>query len=107
MRRYAVSVQGKTAGDAGFGRHDIPAGVNDSPQRPKFKGPRPLRFPFTDDEVRSRKVSVARILSFYRAAYTPDDSSPLLGAGDPADGTGSFIGAVGPGKNVPDDLFGR
>ena len=33
--------------------------------------------------------------------------SPLIEAGDPADGPGSYIGAVGTGANAPQDNFGR
>src|SRR5205814_2091033 len=47
---YALSVPGKTERvDAGFGRHDVPAGgAKDAQVGPKFKGPIPSRFPFAD-----------------------------------------------------------
>jgi hypothetical protein len=95
QRNYAVSVKG----EAGFAKHDVNAA-------PKFQGPVPKAFPFSDDDIRARKVSVAKILAHYRAAYSPAPGSPLLAAGDPADGVGSFIGAVGPGKDAPLDRFG-
>jgi hypothetical protein len=99
--RYALSVAGKTEGsDAGFGRKDVQA-------EPKFKGPLPKEFPFSDEDIRSRKVPVSLILARYREAYTPAEGSPLLDAGDPADGPGSYIGAVGGGKSTPNDFFGR
>ena len=50
---------------------------------------------------------MAKILARYRAAYSPAKGSPLIGAGDPADGDGSFIGAVGAGKDPPNDRFGK
>jgi hypothetical protein len=105
---YALSVAGKTERiDAGFALHDVPAkGAKDEQAAPRFKGPLPTRFPFDDEEIRARKVTVAHILAHYREAYTPGEGSPLLNAGDPADGAGSFIGAVG-GKDTPNDYFGR
>jgi hypothetical protein len=108
-QNYAVSVAGKTERvDAGFAKHDVPAGgEKDAQVHPKFRGPIPKAFPFSDDDIRARKVTVSQILARYREAYTPSDASPLLGAGDPADGPGSFIGAVGPGKDAPNDCFGR
>src|SRR6185436_16328089 len=105
---YLLSVKGKTERkDAGFAANDVPRGgkVNEQAD-PKFKGPIPDEFPFTDDDIKSGKISVAEILAFYRAAYSPADGSPLIGAGDPADGKGSFIGAVGAGNDPPNDQFG-
>lgn len=109
IRNYAVSVVGKTErADAGFARHDAPSGgVKNAQVQPKFKGPLPAAFPFSDDEIRARKVTVAKMLAHYREAYAPAEGSPLIGAGDPADGAGSFIGAVGTGKDAPSDWFGR
>ena len=109
IQNYALSVAGKNErADAGFGKHDVPAGGAKNAQiEPKFKGPLPTAFPFSDDDIRVRKVTVAKILAHYRDAYMPADGSPLIGAGDPADGVGSFIGAVGTGKDGPRDHFGR
>jgi hypothetical protein len=108
-QNYALSVAGKTErADAGFAKHDVPVGgEKDAQVNPRFRGPIPKAFPFSDDDIRMRKVSVSQILARYREAYSPADGSPLLGAGDPADGPGSFIGAVGPGKDAPNDFFGR
>ncbi len=109
VQNYALCVKGKTERvSPGFARHDVPAGGAKNAQvDSKFQGPLPAGFPFSDDEIRSRKVSVAEILSHYRQAYTPAKGSPLVGAGDPADGPGSYIGAVGAGKDAPNDYFGR
>jgi hypothetical protein len=106
---YALSVAGKTErADDGFARHDVPAGgAPDAQADPKFKGPIPEHFPFSDEDVRAGKVSVAQILARYREAYAPAERSPLLDGGDPADGAGSYIGAVGAGRNTPGDYFGR
>jgi hypothetical protein len=82
--------------DAGFGRSDIPRGGQvDEQADPRFKGPIPRAFPFSDEEVKARKVGVSKMLAFYRDAYSPAAGSPLIGAGDPADGEGTNIGAVG------------
>jgi hypothetical protein len=106
---YALAVKGKTERiDAGFAQHDVPAGgAKDAQVDPKLSGPIPRRFPFRDDDILERKVTVAQILAHYRKAYAPAGGSPLLGAGDPADGRGSYIGAVGAGKSSPEDHFGR
>jgi hypothetical protein len=106
---YALSVAGKTLRtDAGFGKHDVPAnGAADAQVEPKFAGPIPKKFPFTDDDLKAGKVTVSKVLAHYRDAYAPAESSPLLNAGDPADGKGSYIGAVGGGEKTPSDYFGR
>ena len=108
-RNYLLSVAGKAERkDAGFGLNDIPRGGKiDEQADPKFKGPVPKKFPFGDDDIKARKVGVSKMLTFYRDAYTPGADSPLIGAGDPADGRGSYIGAVGAGANAPNDFFGR
>lgn len=108
-QNYALSVKDKTErADAGFAKHDVPAnGAKDAQAEPKFKGPLPKQFAFRDDDIRSRKVTVAQILANYREAYSPGEGSLLINAGDPADGVGSFIGAVGVGKDAPNDEFGR
>ena len=106
-QNYALSVRGKTERqDAGFAKHDA-GGEKNAQVEPKFKGPIPKKFPFGDDDIRAGKVKVSQILAHYRDAYSPAEASPLQGAGDPADGTGSFIGAVGAGKAPPNDFFGK
>lgn len=106
---YALSVTGKTERvDTGFGKHDVPAdGAKDVQVEPRFQGPIPKTFPFADEDIQTGKVKVSEILSHYRKFYTPAKGSPLLHAGDPADGQGSYIGAVGGGKDTPRDQFGR
>jgi hypothetical protein len=106
---YALSVAGKTLRtDAGFGKHDVPVnGAPDAQVEPKFAGPIPKKFPFSDDDLKSGKVTVSKVLAHYRDAYAPGEGSPLREAGDPADGKGSYIGAVGGGDKTPNDYFGR
>ncbi len=107
-QNYAIGVKDKMERtDAGFGKHDVPAnGEKNAQTDPKFAGPVPKKFPFRDEDIRSGKVTVAQVLAHYRTAYSPDEGSPLVAAGDPADGKGSFIGAVGAGKDSPNDHFG-
>jgi hypothetical protein len=107
-RNYLLSVAGKAERkDAGFGRNDVPRGGKiDEQADPKFKAP-VKKFPFEDKDIVARTVGVSKILAFYRDAYAPGADSPLIGAGDPADGPGSYIGAVGAGASSPNDTFGR
>lgn len=108
-RNYFLSVPGKSERkESGFGLNDIPRGGKiDEQADPQFKGPLPQEFPYSDDEIKARKVTVSKILAFYRDAYTPAERSPLIGAGDPADGVGTNIGAVGSSAPSSDDRFGR
>jgi hypothetical protein len=108
-RNYLLSVAGKTERkDPGFGRNDVPRGGRPDEQAdPKFKGPLPEAFPFADADIVLGKVTVSKILAFYREAYRPAAGSPLIGAGDPADGKGTNIGAVGAAMESAADQFGR
>jgi hypothetical protein len=66
----------------------------------------PTVFPFADQDVISGAVNVCQILAFYRGIYTPKAGSPAIDNGDPADGDGADIGAVGAGQADPNDQFG-
>jgi hypothetical protein len=104
---YGVSVEGLTERSSpGFALHDVPSGgAKDAQVDPAFTGPLPTVFPFSDDDVLAGTVNVCQILAFYRGLYTPRADSPLIGAGDPADGPNINVGAVG--GDDPADLFGR
>lgn len=108
-QNYAVRVRGKTERvDPGFAKNDVPAGGSkDAQVDPKFKGPIPKQFPFADADIWARKVTVWQVLAAYADAYAPGEGSPLIGAGDPADGKGNYIGAIGPSKDSPNNSFGR
>lgn len=82
-------------------------GAHDAKADPKFAQGAAIPYPIDQGAVWTRRCKVSEILAQYRQRYTPTAGSPLIGASDPADGTGSFIGAVGPGANSPQDLFGR
>lgn len=101
-QNYAVSVAGKTERkDAGFAANDLPKGGKvDEQVDPKFAGPIPEDFPWKDAEMKAGKVKVSQMLDLYRKAYAPAKDSPLIDAGDPADGEGTDIGAVDAGKTA-------
>lgn len=108
-RNYLLAVSGKAERkDAGFGLNDIPRGGKvDEQADPQFQGPIPKAFPFSDDEIKARKVGISKILARYREVYSPAEGSPLIGTGDPADGAGTNIGAVGAARPSDQDRFGR
>lgn len=84
------------------------AGAHDKIASPALAGGGP-EAPFRIDEgkVWLRTFSTADVLAHYRALYAPAGGSPLIDAGDPADGAGTDIGAVGAGIVDVDDAFGR
>jgi hypothetical protein len=83
------------------------AGVHDVHADPKFAQGRLIPYSVNQDDVWNRKYAVSEVLALYRQRYAPAAGSPLVNAGDPADGKKSYIGAVGPGNDAPDDRFGR
>jgi hypothetical protein len=108
---YALSVANLTERvDAGFGLHDLGTpGLKNQQVDPKLAtGMQPIQFPFSDDDIVAGNVTVCQMLAFYRNAYMPTAGSPLIDAGDPQDGQGVDIGAVGAATGTPDpnDLFG-
>jgi hypothetical protein len=105
---YALSVAGKRERqDGGFGLHDPgAAGRKDQQVDPRLAGPQPRVFPFDDDSLASRAITVCQVLAYYRARYQPAAGSPLIDAGDVADGAGTDIGAIGAGVAQVDDRFG-
>jgi hypothetical protein len=111
IRNYAVSVPNRVLrSDPGFALHDAPAGgAVDEQVDPRLQSPRGTCFPWTDDDIKARRVQVSEMLAYYRAAYSPAAGSPLAGAGDPADGSGNTIGAIGDGSLAIDHFgqFGR
>jgi MYXO-CTERM domain-containing protein len=105
---YGAGVQGKSARtDPGFGFHDaMSGGVVNQQVDPKFAVAMPPRtFPFKESDVIAHTTTVCQVLAYYRQIYSPGTGSPLLGAGDPADGAGNNIGAIGAGQ--ANDLFGK
>jgi hypothetical protein len=102
---YAIAVAGKRERvDPGFALNDATAhGAMDEQVDPKFGGGMiPVQFPYSDEDIKAGTTTVCQILAFYRKLYTPAPGSPLIGAGDPADGANNNIGAIG----GADDHFG-
>ncbi len=67
-------------------------------------------FPFCNAAIiiRAPGNEVSDMLAYARSVESPATSSPLVNGGDPADGTGNMIGAIGPGAcgSAPGDNFG-
>ncbi len=82
-------------------------GGHDVAGDPLFNGNVPER-PYQIDEgsVWLRTYGVSQVLAYYRALYTPRSGSPLIDAGDTADGSGNDIGAIGAGTQNAADKFG-
>ncbi len=111
---YAVTVPGKTERtSAGFALNDVPkGGAVDAQVDPMFAGVAgvgkvPRTFPFDEKDLVTGKLTVCQILAYYRQIYTPGAGSPLIDSGDPADGAGNDVGAVGAGTPNDLDLFGK
>jgi hypothetical protein len=98
-------VAGVAEGAAGYGLHDL-GGVNGQ-VNPKFKIGIDIPYSVNQADVWKRVRTVSSVLAEYRNRYMPDAGSPLIDAGDPADGAGVDIGAVGAGKDDPADQFGK
>jgi hypothetical protein len=106
---YSVSVVGHDSGTAGAGQHDVSPTVTrrDDLDVPLFAQKIPRRFPFDEATIVAGTTTVCQVLAYYRQVYAPAAGSAMVGAGDPADGAGNFIGAIGPGGGAPGDLFGQ
>jgi hypothetical protein len=106
---YGLSVAGKSERvDDGFAAHDLGnKDLKNQQADPMLTGPLPIVFPFSDDDLSTRAVTVCQVLAYYRKLYAPvQGKSGLIDVGDPADGPGADIGAIGAGTPHPDDLFG-
>jgi hypothetical protein len=82
-------------------------GTHDVTSNPQLTGPVPQApFVVSEGAVWTRAYGVSSLLAYYRALYTPKAGSPLIDTGDPADGAGTDIGAVGAGAPNSADKFG-
>ena len=82
-------------------------GGHDVTGDPMFSGKTPqVPFAVSEGPVWLRTYGVSQLLAYYRSLYAPRAGSPLVDGGDPADGDGIDIGAVGAGKSHPADKFG-
>ena len=86
-----------------------PPGDHDMQANPQLAGAVASEVPYRISEgcLWLKDCTTGQVLSHYREVYRPTASSPLINAGDPADGVGTAIGAVGPDDTNPADLFGR
>ncbi|MBZ5602288.1 MAG: hypothetical protein LAO79_08280 [Acidobacteriia bacterium] len=100
---YGLGVLGKSPGTAGYAAHDL-GGLNGH-VNPKFTQPTAIPFPFAPEAIWNRTKHVSDVLATYRMMYTPVSGSPLIGTGDPQDGAGGNIGAIGNGESA--DQFGK
>ena len=82
-------------------------GAHDVNGDPQLSGPSEIPYQVSEGCVWLGTCSIRQVLAHYRDLYRPAAGSPLAGAGDPADGAGTAIGAVGPDDSNPADLFGR
>jgi hypothetical protein len=81
-------------------------GAHDVQADPKLSGKPEIPFAVPQGCVWLGTYTTGHVLARYRHLYLPASGSPLLGAGDPADGLGTVIGAIGPdGQGA--DQFGR
>lgn len=106
---YALAVGTKVERqDPGFGASDVPPlGAVNAQVDPQIAGPLVDRFPWTDEQVAAGAITVSDMLAYFRAVYVPRAGSPLIDVGDPQDGSGADIGAIGAGNPNPDDRFGQ
>jgi hypothetical protein len=107
-RNYALAVPDLTLRvDPGFAANDaLPNGPLNEQVDPALAGSTEGCFPWSDEDIKLGNVTVSEMLASYRAVYTPSAGSPALNSGDPADGAGTSIGAVGDSTH-DSDRFGR
>jgi Concanavalin A-like lectin/glucanases superfamily len=82
-------------------------GVHDVQTDPKLAGLSEVPYRVSEGCIWNGDCTTAQVLAHYRDVYRPVTGSPLIAAGDPTDGAGTAIGAVGPDDTNPVDLFGR
>jgi len=82
------------------------APAHDQNLNPLLASPAAVAIDWDETMIWNRTLDVSSVLAAYRAKYTPQPGSPVFNSGDPAFGTGNFIGAIGNGTMMT-DLFGR
>lgn len=111
---YGFTIEGKKQGEDGFGGHDVSGkgtvgDVDGRLAEHPFAGK--MWYPYTVDEaaVWNRQLKLSQVLAEFRARYTPAAGSPVIDKGDPADGKGVDIGAIGApgGEQDPQDKLGK
>jgi hypothetical protein len=82
-------------------------GLHDVTANPQFAGTVDLPYRIAEGCIWLGNCSTSEVLARYREIYRLSPGSPLVGAGNPADGQGTMIGAVGADTTNPADRFGR
>ena len=82
-------------------------GLHDVIANPRWSGQPDVPYRVSEGCIWSGGCRTRQVLERYRETYRPAPGSPMIGAGDPSDGPGSFIGAIGPDDSHPLDRFGR
>jgi len=86
---------------------DSSPGLHDVQGNPRLSGQAEVPYRVSEGCIWLGSCTTGQVLSHYRDIYQPAAGSPLINAGDPADGVATFIGAVGPNLGNSLDLFGR
>lgn len=81
-------------------------GAHDVQADPQLAGAPEVPYRISEGCLWENRCTIGEVLAHYRDLYEPLAASPLLGAGDPADGVNTPIGAIGD-ATLSDDLFGR
>jgi len=82
-------------------------GGHDVSGDPRLSGTSEIPYRVSEGCIWVGTCGIRQVLAHYRELYRPAAGSPLINAGDPGDGSGIAIGAVGPDDSQPSDLFGR
>jgi len=82
-------------------------GLHDVSANPQFAGAAEVPYRIAEGCIWLGNCSTGEVLARYRDLYRPSPASPLAGAGSPADGQGTVIGAIGADNINPADRFGR
>src|SRR5437879_6740445 len=80
VNNYALAVAGQTLRtSSSYGLHDLqPGGPLNQSVDPQFRGPLPIDFPFSIDDIKAGIVTVSQMLTYFRSIYTPVTGSPLI-----------------------------
>ncbi|HZT78198.1 MAG TPA: hypothetical protein VFA27_16200 [Vicinamibacterales bacterium] len=81
-------------------------GTHDVLANPHLAGAPEIPYRVSEGCLWTLHCTIGSVLAHYRDLYAPSSGSPLVNAGDPADGAGVAIGAIGDGAH-PLDRFGR
>lgn len=96
--RTAAYLAGMAAGTPG--EHDVRGD-------PRLSLPPEIPYSVPRSCIWQGSMTIGEALRRYREMYRPAPGSPLIGAGDPSDGVGTPIGAIGADDLLDIDLFGR